>query len=370
MHWFQNIWQWLDTHTGWATEITGAAIILLLTALVHWFWRRLHGRISEGLERTETVWDDALFRALQHPLSLTIWCIGLTFAAQFAFEDRVKVINSAVGNIRNIVIVMLLGWFLVRFIREGENQLIASCKSAPEEGRLDATTISALSKLGRIAVLIVIALIMMDTLGFSISGILAFGGIGGLAISFAAKDLLANFFGGLMLYLDRPFAIGDSIRSPDRELEGTVEHIGWRQTKIRTLEKRALYVPNAVFPTIAVENITRMSQRRIREYVGVRYQDAAVLPALLAAIQHYLKVHPELVKDDALVAHFVQFADSSLNIMVNAHTEVTDWAQFHRLKEQVLLQILAIIHQHGADVAFPTRTVLLEHDGQALKHGS
>jgi MscS family membrane protein len=361
------MWHWLDKNTGWATEIMGAAIILLLTALVHYVWRRIHLRVSVGLKRTETVWDDALWRALDRPLSITLWCVGFAFAAQFALDDRLHTVMKAVHNLRNITIVVLLGWFLVRFIREGEQQLLQRTRAANEEGRLDSTTIMALSKLTRIAVLIVIALIMLDTLGFSISGLLAFGGIGGLAISFAAKDLLANFFGGLMLYLDRPFAIGDSIRSPDREIEGTVEHIGWRQTKIRTLEKRALYVPNSVFPTISVENITRMNSRRIREYVGVRYEDAAVLPALLTTIQRMLREHPQLINDDALVAHFVQFADSSLNIMINAHTGVTDWALFHQLKEQVLLQVLTIIHQHGADVAFPTRTVLLSPQGEPNK---
>ena len=370
MQWFYDTWHWLDKNTGWASEIMGAAVILLLTVLAQYIWRRIHQRVSIGLERTETVWDDALWRALNRPLSLALWCVGIAFAAQFAFEDRLHVVMTAIHNLRNIAIVVLLGWFLIRFIREGEEQLVRQVQARIEEGRLDATTITALGKLGRIAVLIVIALIMLDTLGFSISGLLAFGGIGGLAISFAAKDLLANFFGGLMLYLDRPFAIGDAIRSPDRDIEGTVELIGWRQTKIRTLEKRALYVPNSVFPTIAVENVTRMNYRRIREYVGVRYQDAAVLPTLLTAIQTMLREHPQLVNDDALVAHFVQFADSSLNIMLNAHTTVTDWAKFHQLKEQVLLQILAIIHQHGADVAFPTRTVLLEHDGQTVKLGS
>ena len=91
---------------------------------------------------------------------------------------------------------------------------------------------------------------------------------------FAAKDLLANFFGGLTIYLDRPFAVGDWIRSPDREIEGTVERIGWRLTLIRTFDKRPLYIPNAVFTTIAVENPSRMHNRRIYETIGIRYDDA------------------------------------------------------------------------------------------------
>ena len=92
----------------------------------------------------------------------------------------------------------------------------------------DETTVTAIAKLARVSIVITAALMAMQTLGISISGVLAFGGIGGIAVGFAAKDLLANFFGGLVIYLDRPFKVGDWIRSPDRDIEGTVVKIGWR----------------------------------------------------------------------------------------------------------------------------------------------
>ena len=103
---------------------------------------------------------------------------------------------------------------------------------------------------------------------------LTFGGVGGLIVGLAAKDLLSNFFGGMMIYFDRPFKVGDWIRSPDRQIEGTVERIGWRMTIIRTFDKRPLYVPNSVFSSIVVENPSRMLNRRINETFGLRYQDA------------------------------------------------------------------------------------------------
>lgn len=99
-------------------------------------------------------------------------------------------------------------------------------------------------------------------LGFSLSGVLAFGGIGGIAVGFAAKDMLANFFGGLAIYLDRPFIVGEWIRSPDHEIEGTVEHIGWRQTRVRAFNKNPIYVPNSLFSTIVVETPTRTRSSR------------------------------------------------------------------------------------------------------------
>ena len=115
---------------------------------------------------------------------------------------------------------------------------------------MDYTTVDALSKLGRFSVVIIAALVILQTLGFSISGVLAFGGIGGIAMGFAAKDMLANFFGGLTIYLDRPFTVGEWIRSPDKAIEGTVEYIGWRHTRVRAFNKNPIYVPNALFTTI------------------------------------------------------------------------------------------------------------------------
>ena len=112
----------------------------------------------------------------------------------------------------------------------------------------------ALAKLLRLSIVISAVLVALPTVGIEITALLAFGGVGGLAVGFAAQDLLSNFFGGLMIYLDRPFTIGDWIRSPDREIEGTVESIGWRLTVVRTFDKRPLYIPNSVFTTLTVEN--------------------------------------------------------------------------------------------------------------------
>ena len=111
----------------------------------------------------------------------------------------------------------------------------------------------ALAKLGYIVVGITGLLTLLQTLGLSISGLMAFGGMGGIAVGFAAKDILANFFGGLFIYTDRPFSVGDWIRSPDRDIEGTVEKIGWRVTRIRTFDKRPLYIPKEPSGPAAVE---------------------------------------------------------------------------------------------------------------------
>ncbi|MCV6627683.1 MAG: mechanosensitive ion channel family protein, partial [Cellvibrionaceae bacterium] len=207
---------------------------------------------------------------------------------------------------------------------------------------MDQTTVAAMGKLLRISVIITAALVALQTLGYSVSGVLAFGGIGGLAVGFAAKDLLANFFGGLMIYMDRPFKVGDWVRSPDKEIEGTVEDIGWRLTRIRTFDKRPLYVPNATFTQISLENPSRMLNRRIYETIGVRYDDADKVPALIEAVKEMLKNHEEIDQTQTLMVNFNAFAPSSLDFFIYTFTKTVNWAHYHEVKQDVLLKILDI----------------------------
>ena len=187
--------------------------------------------------------------------------------------------------------------------------------------------------------------------------LLAFGGIGGLAVGFAAKDLLANFFGGAMVYLDRPFKVGDWIRSPDRDIEGVVEDIGWRLTRIRTFDKRPLYVPNATFAQIALENPSRMLNRRIFETIGIRYDDAGKMAVIIDQVRQMLEQHPELDNTQTQMANFNKFAASSLDFFIYTLTNTTDWIEFHRVKQDVLLKVIEIIERNGAECAFPTSTL-------------
>jgi MscS family membrane protein len=194
-------------------------------------------------------------------------------------------------------------------------------------------------------------------LGYSVSGVLAFGGVGGIAIGFAAKDLLANFFGGLMIYLDRPFEVGDWIRSPDRNIEGTVEKIGWRLSVIRTFDKRPLYIPNSTFASIAVENPSRMNNRRIYETIGVRYDDISKMDIITKAVREMLVEHKDINSDLTLMVNFNAFSSSSVDFFVYCFTHTTVWTDFHDIKQDVLLKISHIIESHGAEIAFPTSTV-------------
>ena len=333
-------------------------IVVLLTMIIGFIQRKTFNRLIKKFEQTDNIWDHVLTSSLSKPLYLLIWILGITLAAKIAQNNTENPLLTIANPIRDIGIILSISWFLTRFISKSKIKLV---QQGFKSGKpVDITTADAISKLLRISVIITAGLIILQKLGYSISGLLAFGGIGGLAIGFAAKDLLANFFGGLMIYLDRPFNVGDWIRSPDREIEGTVEKIGWRLTTIRTFDKRPLYVPNSVFTNIAVQNPSRMSHRRIHETIGIRYDDANKMKDIVNSVKSMLQNHDEIDTGQTLIVNFNEFAPSSLDFFIYTMTKTTNWIKYHEVKQDVMLKIIDIIEQHGAECAFPTSTVHLK----------
>jgi len=341
-----------DWPTSWLVQIV---VIVFLTLGLHFILRRLLNRLHHKALDSHAYWDDAFVTALQKPLAFLVLFLGLSFVLEIVRQHVELALFHAVDPGRRVGVILLFAWFLIRLIREGVGAITARHEDTGVA--YDRTTMDAVAKLLRLTVTVIATLVLLQTLGVSVAGVLAFGGIGGLAIGFAAKDLLANFFGGLMIYLDRPFAVGDWIRSPDREIEGDVEQIGWRLTRIRTFDKRPLYVPNATFATIAVENPSRMLNRRIYETIGIRYDDANKMEPIVRAVEQMLRSHPEIDTSRILMVNFNAFAPSSLDFFVYTFTKTTSWTHFHKVKQDVLLKILGIIESHGAQAAFPTSTI-------------
>lgn len=352
---FEQLLQKITQGSPTTVLVTQVFLVVFGALMLDFIQKMMFKRLVRRVEKTEILWDDAICQAASRPLSWLIWLVGITFAADIVGKQTDAVIFEAVTPLRDVGVIVLATWFLLRFINQMERNVFI--KAEREGKQLDPTTADAISKLLRLSVIITAVLVGMQTLGFSISGILAFGGVGGIAVGFAAKDLLANFFGGMMIYLDRPFAVGDWIRSPDREIEGTVEKIGWRLTLIRTFDKRPLYVPNSTFTSIAVENPSRMSHRRIYETVGIRYDDALKMAPIIEQVKAMLIAHPEIDESQTMIVNFNKFAPSSLDFFIYTFTHTTKWVQFHEIKQDVLLKVIEIIEANGAEVAFPTSTI-------------
>jgi MscS family membrane protein len=353
----------------WSRAIAGASglkswvlttfLIVLIALLLDFVQRKLMKRLGQVVAETRNTWDDALFHAAVRPLSMLIWIIGITLAAQVVpvQEEGALLGSELITKIRQVGVLFVLAWFLVSFIQNIENNIVEYARN--ENRPIDQTTVHALGRVVRITVLVTAGLVGLDILGFNVTGLMAAGGIGGLAVGFAAKDLLANFFGGLTVFIDRPFGIGDWIIIKDNGVEGVVEDIGWRQTCIRKFDKRPVYVPNSVFTTASVENPSRMTHRRIYETIGLRYDDVGVVQPLLDEVRDMLRKHPEIDDGQTLMVNFNAFAPSSLDFFIYCMTHTVVWQKYHEIKQDVLLKISEIITRHGASIAYPTRTIKL-----------
>ena len=336
----------------------GALVFAALTVMGvvgHYAIYRIVRRLTKAADRTETQWDDVVLYAIFPPIQWVMWVVlGLLSLSLFPALDGIR---EALLRLSDTALLLLFGWLAHRLSGGIEEELLGEHRGALASS--DRATISAVARLSRIVLWVIAGIMILQSLGVSVSGLLAFGGVGGIAVGFAARDLLANFLGGLSIFMDRPFAVGDWIRSPDREIEGTVEDVGWRVTRIRTFDQRPLYVPNSVFSTVALENPSRMLNRRIYETIGIRYDDAGAMEQIVAEVKEMLVAHDDIDKGKTLMVNFVAFGASSLDFFIYCFTRTTDWATYHGVKQDVLVKILKIIEGQGAEVAFPTRTVLL-----------
>ena len=338
--------------------IVESSLILFGALLLDLFQRKTFKAFKVKAKGTKTIWDDVFLEALSKPISIIIWILSISYVAELIQAATKKMLFYGLfAPAREVGIVLCLVIFFMRLISKAEKNILI------QSGVSDQTTVHALAKLGYIVVGISGLLTLLQSLGLSISGLMAFGGMGGIAVGFAAQDLLANFFGGLFIYTDRPFSVGDWIRSPDRNIEGTVEMIGWRVTQIRTFDKRPLYIPNAIFSQIAVENPSRMTNRRIKETIGIRYDDAGKMAKIIELTKEMLLAHSDIDTSKTLIVNFNAFASSSLDFFIYTFTKTTNWVDYHQIKQDVLLKGLDIIEGQGAECAFPTSTVHMADGG-------
>ena len=344
--WWQDL---LNQNYDWFWDVS---IALTLTLVVGFVWRFARRRLLKLVTRTNNQWDDVVVEAVGVPVNWIILAVGASWIADITARNFDLDMMTSIPLARQLSLIVLVAWAIWRLINRVEHRQISR--------GADPTTIELVGKIARVVVIVLMVLPILQALGITISGLLAFGGMGGLVVGLAAKDLLANFFGSLVVYMDRPFRVGDWIRSPDRNIEGTVESIGFRVTCIRTFDKRPLYVPNSVFTSIAVENPSRMLNRRINETIGVRYEDSHRMATVLSRVEDMLRNHDDIDTNQTLMVNFNAFGASSLDFFIYCFTKTTDWATFHKVKQDVMLQIINIIHDEGADCAFPTRTLHLE----------
>ena len=309
--------------------------------------------------RTRHDLDDLFLACLRKPLEFLIFLAGLFVAVEFL---RLPVepfdLDKLAGALLKALFIVNLAWFFFNLVDMVDHYL--GKWAARTETALDDHLAPLVRKTLRVFIIIMAGLMAIQSFGYPVTGVLASLGIGGLAFALAAKDTVSNIFGSLMIIFDRPFQIGDWIKAGD--MEGTVEEIGFRSTKIRTFAKTLISVPNNVIANMALDNFSRMPKRRIRLTVGVTYDTSpAQMREAVQKIRELLQNHPAIDQEFFLV-NFTDFGASSLDIMVYCFTTTTVWQEYLDAREDLCLKIMDTLEALGLEIAFPSTTVYIRKD--------
>lgn len=343
---------------------TGRYAIALAIVIVALICKKIFGlmftRIVVPLAgKTKGELDDRFLASLRKPAEMMVLVIGLFVAVEILNLpiEPYNVHGIAISLLKAFVI-FVIAWFLFNLVSIIDHYLQRWAERT--ESTLDDHLAPMVRKSLRIFIVVMALLMAIQSFGYPITGLLASLGIGGLAFALAAKDTISNIFGSIMIIFDRPFRIGDWIKAGD--MEGTVEEIGFRSTKIRTFAKTLIMVPNNVIANMAIDNFSRMPKRRIKLNIGISYDATpAQMREVVRRIRELLTQHPSIDQDFFLV-NFTDFGASSLDVMVYCFTTTTVWGDYLDAREDVSLKIMDIVEELGLEIAFPSQTVYLHQD--------
>lgn len=315
-------------------------------------------RLIPLFERSRFSFDNLILKAASRPIGMLIFLGGLAGAAAvLMLPSEPNVRGFVFGTIKVFVAADVL-WFLFRMVDVLTEYLAGLAERS--ESKLDDQLVPLIRKALKVTIGVVVAVWVVQLLGYSAGSLIAGLGIGGLAIALGLQDTLSNFFGSVFIFLDRPFSVGDLVKIGD--VEGAVEQVGFRSTRIRTFAKTLVAIPNKTVANATVDNWSKRPLRRVVQTVGVTYETSAdQMEQALARIRDILG-SDEGVDQEYKVVRFDDFGGSSLNITVLYFTKATDYDGHLATKERVNLATMRALDDLGLSIAFPTQTVYFEGD--------
>ncbi|WP_437729391.1 mechanosensitive ion channel family protein [Sorangium sp. So ce861] len=334
-------WQWLALPVlalaGW---LVGAVLSFLLRALL----RRL-------VVRTESPLDDALLEGTRGPLTFASALLAIEIALPWlglyapaeAFLDKV---------VRAGVFVAVF-WFALRAIDAVGGRLLAA--PATRDNPAARSLVPLMGRIAKVSIVIVGAIAVLSELGYPVASLIAGLGIGGVALALAAQKTVENLFGSVSIGIDRPFQVGDFVKVD--ALLGTVETIGLRSTRIRTLDRTIVTIPNGKLADLQIESYTARDRMRLACVLGLVHETTPEqLRAIIEGCERALRAHPKIWPDDVVV-RFIGVGPSSLDVEVMAWFQTTDFGEFRTMRQEMLITFLELIASAGSRLAHPTQTL-------------
>ncbi len=351
-------WQWFALPLAFvASMLTGYLVATLVVRLA-----------TPIARRTATTWDDELLVALRGPATLFL---GTT--AFWSVEPAIALRRAAsevVGRAVDALLIMSLLWGifgLLDVLAQHVGARIAKAEDTQDRGgALSLVSISA--KAAKVLLVIFGFIAVLGQLGLEVTGIIAGLGIGGIAVALASQKTLENLFGSFTIGVDRPLHIGDFVKIDD--LLGTVEQIGLRSTRIRTLDRTLVTMPNGRLSDMRIENYSGRDRLRLHAKIGLVYSTSpALVRRIVEEMRSFLAARPDIYPD-AIHVNFVGFGDSSLIIEVMVWIETHRWAEFLAWREETLLGLMEIVEKNGSAFAFPTQTIHVAQGPSLMQRGA
>lgn len=312
---------------------------------------KLRARFLNGHQ----IWAYSFVSALRKPFTYLVWFVALICSVDILASTLLHIHLTNIHLLISIGIILSFGWFLLRW----NNKIVQNIMEMSQTHKISLTPskLDLISKLATICVIFITIFLLMDATGRNMQTLIAFGGIGGLALAFASQQMIANFFGGVMVYITQPFTIGEWVNIPEKQIEGHIEEIGWYLTRIRNFEKRPIYVPNSIFTQNIVITPSRMSHERFYQIIGIRYSDINAAKTIIENIKQMLMQHPAIDHHLSFDAFLKSFGQTALDIEVSAYIPFISTTRLSAVKQDILLQIANIISAAGAEIATPVNVL-------------
>jgi len=308
--------------------------------------------LRKKAEISKTKIDDILVEAMEKPLVFLIFIIGFIIALKTL--NLSSSVSEIFSNIIQIILTINIFWFVIYFVDALLMYYITPLASKTKS-ELDDVLLPVVRRLVKVTLIVIAVIIIIDNFGYDVTSLIAGLGIGGLAFALAAKDMLANLFGGMSILTDKPFKLGDRIKIED--YDGWVREIGLRTTKMETLDGFQLIVPNAKIADTILQNVSREKSRKVKATIGVEYDTP------MRKMEEAKKILEDVIlknkdTENRSIISFTEFGDSSLNFLVIYWIKNLD--KILNAKHNINMEIKKRFEKAKIEMAFPTRTVYLK----------
>ena len=335
---------------------------ILIFSFFQFFRVGLRQLVYKITKKTTSKFDDDILDTIKKPIDFLFILIGANFTKTVLLLD--DGISLFLDQLIRSGFIIVIFWAIINLL----SHLSINIKKITNKfgDKINPDVANFLIKSIRFFIFLVGFIAVLQEWGYNISGFLASLGLVGMAFALAAKDTASNLFGSLVIFTDKPFRIGDWIKTPD--VEGTIETVGIRSTRVRTFSQALVTVPNGVLANSSILNWSKMGKRRIKMNIGLTYDTSTeTIEKIIKDIKNMLQNHKE-INQDVMHIYFSKFDSSSLNIFCYYFTNTTVWGDFMKVREDTYFKIMKIVESNGSSFAFPTQTLHIEKDTNFLEN--